>query len=119
MTNKEIAERLRALPTGLGYPPLTEAIEAMINELDPPRPKPGTVVRWCAEIDAKMYRFIEALQKIELIETDWYHDTDWNMERMRAIAREALTGITVGHEHQWGTIECATTWCDANHTGLD
>ncbi len=46
MTNKDIAERLRKLPTSLGSPPLTEAIERLANELDPPKPEPGTFVWW-------------------------------------------------------------------------
>ena len=60
MTNKEIAERLREIAdrlrdlidgTSNGIV-LSEYIQRIVDELDPPRPEPGTVVWW---------RFIGAL----------------------------------------------------------
>ena len=47
MTNKEIADRLRGLidATSNGIV-LSEYIQRIADELDPPRPSPGTVVWW-------------------------------------------------------------------------
>ena len=47
MTDKEIAERLRKLIDGTSNGiVLSEAIQKLADELDPPRPEPGTVVWW-------------------------------------------------------------------------
>ena len=47
MTNKETAERLRKLIDGTSNGiVLSEAIQNIADELDPPRPEPGTVVWW-------------------------------------------------------------------------
>ena len=47
MTHKEIAKRLRGLidATSNGIV-LSESIQRIADELDPPRPEPGTVVWW-------------------------------------------------------------------------
>ena len=48
MTNKEIADRLRGM-VGRKYidmPGLDQAVRSFADELDPPRPEPGTVVWW-------------------------------------------------------------------------
>ena len=45
MTDKEIAERLRDMSNRIGS--LTQAsLTELADELDPPRPEPGTVVWW-------------------------------------------------------------------------
>ena len=47
MTNKEIADRLRDLIDGTSNGiVLSEAIQRIADDLDPPRPEPGTVVWW-------------------------------------------------------------------------
>jgi len=48
MTNKEIVERLRKMSVSIAGRdmPTAMAIEAFANELDPPRPEPGTIVWW-------------------------------------------------------------------------
>jgi len=42
MTNKEIAERLRKIMNMYSV----DKLQQLANELDPPRPEPGTVVWW-------------------------------------------------------------------------
>jgi hypothetical protein len=45
MTHKQIANRLREIIQGEGPRPYTQ-LELLADELDPPRPEPGTVVWW-------------------------------------------------------------------------
>ena len=47
MTNKEIADRIRATLTVHSDPELAK----LADELDPPRPEPGTVVWWRGSVD--------------------------------------------------------------------
>jgi hypothetical protein len=47
MTHKEISERLREIADARAYTMETrQAVRELADELDPPRPEPGTVVWW-------------------------------------------------------------------------
>ena len=53
MTNKEVAERLREIAE-YGEGPYTR-LSQLADEIDPPRPEPGTVVWWRVTADDKWH----------------------------------------------------------------